>query len=688
MSCVTCAQTVEKALQAHSGVRSASVNFPLEKASIDCEDREGLAEELIAAVEKAGYEAGFTKRQDKSFFFLILSLVLSGPFLLHMAGLVHVPPVIQLCLATVIQFYCGKRFYTSAFWALRALSANMDVLVAMGTSAAYGFSVAVMLSSSALPLYFESGALIITLVLLGQWLEGRSKKRARAAIEALVRLRPKTVFVKREGEFIEKASEEVVQGDILLVRPGDRIPVDGIVQKGESEVNESMLTGESVPVIKEIGDQVFAATIVQGGSFEIRATEVGETTVLAAMIRLVEEAQHSKAPIQRLADQVSGVFVPIVILISLITLLGWLWAGFLFHVALVPAVSVLVIACPCALGLATPTVIVVASGIAAKMGMLFRRVSALEFAESIDTLLLDKTGTLTLGEPTVHQIYPASSYTEEAVIQIASSLAIHSKHPLSQGICVEGKNRGVSLSEVKEFESISGKGVKGKIDGKIYHLGSCGWAESMSIEWDVSIIRKLQEKGESIAILWEEKKTVGYISLNDALRPHAKEAIDLIKKLKIQPIIISGDTKKVVASIAKDLGIKKYYSEVLPKEKMDQVKKAGKKVGMVGDGINDAPALAAADVSFAIDTGSDVALESADILLLGADLRGIPRSIDLSKATFRKIRQNLMFAFLYNTLAIPIAALGWLSPVVAASAMALSSLSVVSNALLLRRWKG
>lgn len=658
MSCASCVNRIEKAVQKVEGVREAQVNFATGRALIDVEEGVG-AEKIIEAIHQAGYQAEVKTENHHEhhadFYRFLISAALTLP--LH-----FVPGVVQLVLATVVQFWGGLNFYKGTYHALKHRSANMDVLIALGTSAAYFFSLAVLVLGLNEPLYFETSAMITTLVLFGRWLESKSKAKASDAIRKLLQLQPKTAKVKRGEEFIDLPISEMQKGDLFLVRPGENVPVDGEVVQGGSSVNEAMLTGESAPVKKIMGSSVFAATNNLNGSLTVKATKLGNETALAAIVRLVEQAQTSKAPIQKLADRIAAVFVPVVVGISLLTFFGWLgFAG--FTTALINAVAVLVIACPCAIGLATPTVIVVASGLGAAHGILFREAKALERAKSIDLLLIDKTGTLTEGKPMVTKATGNG-------LEIAYALENHSQHPIAQAICDYAKKQGTPLKQVEEFVSIPGKGVEGKIDGTLYSAGAGAEAGQIAI--------------------WGNGQLLGSFDIADRLRENSAKAVSKLNAMGIRTVMLTGDQFETAREIAEEAHIQEFKAQILPADKAKEVEKAkkgGTLVGMCGDGINDAPALAAADVSFAIGAGSDVAMEAADITLMRSDLMSVVEAIQLSKATFKKIRQNLFFAFIYNCAGIPLAAIGLLNPVVAAAAMALSSLSVVSNALLLKRWR-
>lgn len=689
MHCANCALTIEKALGAIGGV-NANVNFASEKAHVTFPRGSITLSRLIETIRNTGYDARPAQtgekrdsenayRNDLALF--VFSAILTLPLLLHMAG-VHLPRLLQLALATPVQFWVGRRFYVGAYHSLKGGGANMDVLVALGTSVAYFFSAAATLLSLNLHVYFEAGAAVITLVLMGKMLEARAKGKASGAIVELMKLVPKTAHVERNGEIQDIDAAELDVGDIFLVKAGEAMPVDGIVIEGSSSVDEAMLTGESLPVEKRTGNRVYAATLNRNGSLKCRATGVGEHTQLAGIIRLVEEAQGSKAPIQRLADRISGIFVPAVTGIALLTFLFWWLSGHPTE-GLINAVAVLVIACPCALGLATPTAIMVGIGQGAKAGILVKDAQALEHAEKIDTLVVDKTGTLTEGSPSVTEIH-ARSIPEVELIAIAAALESGSEHPLAKAVCERGKQIGAVPPEAAEFAAIPGGGVTALINGSRYWLGSPALLAEKGIAFE-----RISE-GKTLVGVARENELLGILGISDRLRPTSKDAISRLKSMGIRVLMMTGDNPETAKIIADQTGIEHFLANVPPANKADEVarlKGEGKIVAMAGDGINDAPALAASDVSFAIGSGSDIAIESADITLMKSDLGSVADAIRLSRATLKKIRQNLFFAFVYNVLGIPLAAAGFLNPVIAGAAMAMSSVSVVSNSLLLKKWK-
>ncbi|MBZ0104160.1 MAG: heavy metal translocating P-type ATPase [Sulfuricella denitrificans] len=708
MTCAACATRIEKVLNQLDGVE-ATVNFATEKAHIRYQPAQVTLASLTKAVRRAGYQAyevaGTSRaaekarkeaqfRAERRMFWiaaaLTLPLLAQMPFMLFDAHHELLPRWLQFALATPVQFWAGKRFYAGAWHALRGGGANMDVLVALGTSMAWLFSTVVFFWSLPQHVYFEAGAAVITLVLLGKLLEARAKARTSSAIEELIKLQPRTAWVERDGVMVEEEIERVQAGDIFVVRAGENIPVDGEVIEGSSSVVEAMLTGESMPVSKASGASVYAATQNQEGMLRCRATGVGSHTLLAGIIRMVEQAQGSKAPIQRLADTISGVFVPAVVTISLITFALWMWLGGSFTLALVNAVAVLVIACPCALGLATPTAIMVGTGIGAKIGILVKNAAALERAEKIRTLVVDKTGTLTEGQPVVSDIRPVEPCSADDLLRLAAALEQGSQHPLAQAILARASSGRLELPAIAQFQAISGKGVSAEIDGAPHYLGSPLYLAENGLAPDESILSGMQSQGKTVVMLATSSAILGYIAIADPLRASSAQAVARLQQMGVNVIMLTGDNHATAQAIAREAGIEHFRAEVLPQHKAEEVQKLrtqGSVVGMVGDGINDAPALAAADVSFAIGAGSDVAIEAADITLMRNDLNGVADAIGLSRATLGKIRQNLFFAFIYNVLGIPLAAFGMLSPVIAGAAMAMSSVSVVSNSLLLKKWK-
>ena len=711
MTCAACATRLDKVLNRLPGVE-ASVNFASERARVHFQPGTVAPADVLAAISRAGFTGRVaddrSREQEKARKLAIyegelrrfwVAAALTLPLLAQMLTMFSgdggegghgdmLPRWLQLLLATPVQFWIGWRFYDGGWKALRGGGANMDVLVALGTSAAYFFSLAVtLLRLTNLPVYFEASAAVITLVLLGKLLEARAKAKTTAAIEALVRLQPKMARVERDGQLVEVDAGLLVPGDVFIVRPGESVPVDGEVIDGASSVNEAMLTGESMPVAKRGGDRVFAATANSEGMLRCRATGVGEHTLLAGIIRLVAEAQGSKAPVQRLADRISAIFVPVVCGIALITFVGWWLHSAAFAVALINAVAVLVIACPCALGLATPTAIMVGTGQGARFGILVKNAEALELAEKTKILAVDKTGTLTRGEPEVTDVV-VFGLLEEDALRLAAGLEQGSEHPLARAVLGRASGQGVSLPAVGEFLATPGAGVAGLVEGRRLRLGAPAWFANM--ELPDAKIRTLQAEGKTVVVLAEGDKVLALLAIADPLRETSAAAVKRLETMGVKVVMLTGDNAVTAAAIAGRVGIDDFRAGVSPGDKSNVVNdlKDGKTVvAMVGDGINDAPALAAADVSFAMGAGSDAAIEVADITLVRSDLHGVADAILLSRATLGKIRQNLFFAFIYNVLGIPLAAFGLLSPVIAGAAMAMSSVSVVSNSLLLRRWR-
>jgi len=613
----------------------------------------------------------------------IVAAICSFPLLLHMFGFNILLPI-QAVLATIVQFFSGYPFYVGAIWWLKRRSANMDTLVALGTSAAYLFSFYTVFADPSRGIYFETSSLLITFILFGRVMEDRSSKKAESGMKALLNMQPDLAHVKRDGEVVDVAVKEVETGHQFLVRPGERIPVDGEVIEGQSAVDESMLTGESLVVEKYRGDQVFAGTINQHGTIVASATRVGEATALSRIIRLVEDAKSSKAPIERLADKVSGVFVPCVLVVSLLTLILWSLIAKNPTEGIISAVAVLVIACPCALGLATPIVILVACSRGALMGIFIKNAAAIEMAQKISVLLVDKTNTVTEGVLSIEKMELDPQY-----IPIVKALSLHSEHPASKAIAASFEGQKVHDVDMLAFRATPGRGVKGYFDNRPYYLGSPTYLEEMKIPID-GLTEPLEKELGMVVGFGTERLLLGYFVLSDTIKEGSDAAVDALKKLGIQTIMLTGDRYKVAEKVAGELHFDSFKAEVLPEDKATHVKKAqdaGKIVGMVGDGVNDAPALATADVGFAIASGTDVAMESASVGLMRSHLSSVADTILLSKAAYKKIVQNLVFAFGYNTLGIPLAAFGFLNPILAGIAMALSSISVVLNAIHLSKIK-
>ncbi|MGK4328740.1 heavy metal translocating P-type ATPase [Lonsdalea quercina] len=707
MSCVACAARIEKVLNKVDGV-TATVNFAAGRAQVSVTPGSATPEFLIGRIERAGFtarqvtvgdrEAERRRRAQawkKDRNACVAAAVLSFPLLFEMAamffGQAHwLPGWFQWLLATPVQFWCGRHFYRRAWSALRSGTANMDVLVTLGTSVAYLSSLVTLLMSEHGDLYFEASAAIITLVLLGKLLEGRAKAKTGDAIEGLLRLQPQIAHVDVDGDWQDRDVASLRCGEVFLVRPGESVPVDGVVIDGLSEVNEAMLTGESQPVVKQAEAQVYAATQNHSGVLRVRATGVGSDTALSRIVRLVEEAQGSKASVQRLTDRVSAIFVPVVIAIAVLAFAAnWLVTG-QWDASLINAVAVLVIACPCALGLATPTAIMVGTGQGARAGILFRNASALENARRLQVLVMDKTGTLTEGQPSVVNVLPADGVSENELLSLAMGLEQHSEHPLGQALVKYAQQVGTTAAEVHGFSAIVGRGISAQAGDSAVILGSPTFLTSRGVAFDAATPAQQEQEGRTVVGLARDGQLLGYVCFDDRLREDAAKTVEALHRQGIRVVMLTGDNARAAARVAERAGIRQCIAEVLPEQKAEQIARLqaeGHCVGMVGDGINDAPALAIADVGFAVGAGSNIALDTADVVLMQNRLGGLPDAISLSRATLNKVRQNLFFAFFYNVLGIPLAAFGLLSPVIAGSAMALSSVSVLSNSLWLRRWK-
>jgi Cu+-exporting ATPase len=716
MSCAACAARIEKKLNSLEGVEKAAVNFATAKATVKYDRALIKVADLVKTVENLGFRATPVeqvprdqekevrekeiKRLRKEVW---LAALLSSPLLLAMLlSLVGIDlPLLhnayfQLVLTTPIQFGIGFRFYKNAYYALRAKSPNMDVLIAMGTSAAYFFSIYNGFFVPAAPgkmqaLYFEASAVIITLILLGKYLEAVAKGKTSEAIKKLMGLQAKTARVIRDGQEVDLPIEEVEVGDVISVRPGEKIPVDGKIIEGNSAIDESMLTGESIPVEKKVGDLVVGATINRYGVFKFEATKVGRDTVLAQIIKMVEEAQGSKAPIQKLADEVSGIFVPVVIGVAVVTFLVWTLLVGDLSAAIISAVSVLVIACPCSLGLATPTAIMVGTGKGAENGILIKGGEYLEMAYKLDTVVLDKTGTITKGQPEVTDLFPLGGLEKGQLLRLAAITEKRSEHPLGVAIYEKGKAELGMIPDPDQFEALPGRGVKAVVGQQMVYIGTRKLLKEQGVDLGSAeeVVAKLEDEGKTAMLVAIDQQVAGIIAVADTLKENSKEALAELESMGIEVYMITGDNRRTAQAIAKQVRIGKVLAEVLPEHKAEEVEKLkqqGKIVAMVGDGINDAPALATADIGMAMGTGTDVAMEAADITLMRGDLKTIPAAIRLSRQTMRKIKQNLFWAFIYNTLGIPFAALGLLNPIIAGAAMAFSSVSVVTNSLSLKRF--
>ncbi|MCS7197912.1 MAG: heavy metal translocating P-type ATPase [Candidatus Bipolaricaulota bacterium] len=714
MSCASCVAKVEKALTSVPGVLDASVNLATARATVRVAPHV-TAETLKEAVRRIGYDvpeekpyAHIRHHEEHEAHLrrkLVVSSVLTGAiFLLMYPGMLGLRlPIadqwnylLQLLLATPVQFWAGWQFYRGAWAAARNKTTDMNTLIAVGTTAAYGYSALLPFFNAHghMDLYFDTSAAIITIILLGRLIEARAKGRTSEAIRKLIGLQAKTARVIRDSQARDIPVEEVQVGDLVLVRPGEKIPVDGVVIEGASAVDESMITGESLPVEKLPGDEVIGGTLNKTGSFTFRATKVGSETALAQIIRLVEEAQSAKPPIAKLADVIASYFVPPVIGIAIVTFLGWYFFGPqpALTKALLNFVAVLIIACPCALGLATPTSIMVGMGKGAEHGILIRGGDALETAHKLTTIILDKTGTLTKGRPQVTDIMTIPGVSAEQFVQLAASVEQVSEHPLGEAIVKYAQEKQLTLEEAREFAAIPGHGIRAHLNGHQVLVGNLKLMRDENVVLDglLEHAERFSAEGKTPVFIAQDGEALGVIAIADTVKEGAREAIAALKALGLEVVMITGDNKKTAEVIARQIGIEQVFAEVLPGEKAEIVKKLqaqGKVVAMVGDGINDAPALAQADVGIAIGTGTDIAMEASDITLVGGDLRGVVTAIALSRATVRNIRQNLFWAFLYNTVLIPVAALGLLDPILAAGAMGLSSVSVVSNALRLRRFR-
>ncbi|WP_457417967.1 heavy metal translocating P-type ATPase [Roseateles sp. P5_E7] len=708
MSCASCVGRVEKALLKVPGVTAASVNLATERAQVHALPNVPTAA-LTAALDKAGYPSSAVEPAGSPpaapapgglpawwpvAAGAVLSLPLMAPMLLGLFGIEWMlPGWLQLLLATPVQFVLGARFYRAGWGALRDGSGNMDLLVALGTSAAYGLSVYLMARHPGhVHLYFEASAAVITLVLLGKWLEQRAKRQTTDAIRALNSLRPTTARVVRaDGSEIEVPVSAVVVGDLVVVRPGDRIPVDGEIVSGRSHVDESLITGESLPVAKSPGERVTGGAINAEGALTLRTTAIGAETTLARIIRMVESAQAAKAPIQRVVDRVSAVFVPVVLVIAALTFAGWLLQGAGAEQALVNAVAVLVIACPCALGLATPTTLMAGTGVAARQGILIKDAEALELAHAVTVVAFDKTGTLTVGQPALVAAVPVKGGTRDGLLQLAAALQRSSSHPLAVAVLTAAKD--LLALPVEQARALPGRGVQGVVNGRTLSLGSARLAQELGVDAGALAARaqQLEADGHTVSWLMDGAQPLGLLGFGDHIKDTAAQAVAQLQARGIRTVMLTGDSRGAAAGVARTLGITEVHAEVLPGDKaaiVQQLRAGGAVVAFVGDGLNDGPALAAASVGFAMAGGADVATEAAGVTLMRGDPRLVADALDVSRRTYAKIRQGLFWAFAYNVIGIPLAALGLLNPVIAGAAMAFSSVSVVANALTLKRWRG
>ncbi len=707
MTCATCAGRVEKALSAVPGVLTAQVNLASERAFVEGSPGVMRPAELLIAVQRAGYDAQLLtgelgqdrelavteeRRLRQQSWSVAVAVLLSAPLALQMIGL-GLPGWVQLALATPVQFLLGARFYAAAWKALRTGHGNMDLLVSLGTSAAYLYSLYLLVAAPrSTPLFFEASAVVVTLVLVGRWLESRARRSTTRAIRALMSLRPEHARIEHQDQTLLVPVADVGVGDTVVVQPGEKLPVDGVILSGHSEIDESLLTGESLPVDKQPGDRVMGGSINGTGLLRVQASARAEHSTLARIIALVERAQAGKAPVQRLVDRIAAVFVPVVLSIAFISwLIWWLVLGH-FAAGLIAAVSVLVIACPCALGLATPTALMVGTGVAARAGILIRDIESLERAHRLDTVILDKTGTLTEGRPAVTDIL-SCALPQTQLLQLAAAAQSGSEHPLARAIL--GRAGDLPLPPLHEFSSRPGMGVTATVGAQRLVMGNRRLMHEYGIALDAleAQTTDLEQRGRTVvwmAGLTPVVQLLGAMAIADPLKPTAAAAVQRLRALGLQIILLTGDQQHTAAAVAAGLGIERLRAGVLPEEKASEIERLraqGRRVGMVGDGINDAPALAAADVGIAMGSGTDVAMETAGITLMRSDPVMVADAIDISRATYRKIRQGLFWAFIYNIIGLPLAAAGLLSPMLAGAAMALSSISVVCNALWLRRWR-
>lgn len=714
MTCASCVGRIERVLKKDEGVLNASVNLATEKASIDYDPLKIDTSKIIGLIERAGYEATLEstdkKRSQESLIksekrlvliSVLLTLPLALPMLFEPFGFHLMPsPWIQLLLATPIQFVIGARFYKSAWGAIKAFSGNMELLVAIGTTAAYGLSLYILLRNLGhlghhqIHLYFEASAMVITLVLLGKFLETKAKQQTTEAIRALEALRPTTARIIKDGQELEVPIKQLSMKDQVIVKPGERIPVDGVIIKGSTHIDESLITGESLPVQKKEGDKIVGGAINGEGVILAEVSALGSETMLAKIIRMVEDAQAVKAPVQRLVDKVSGYFVPTVLMIAFITFAATAFTTGDWELGLINGVAVLVIACPCALGLATPTSIMVGTGVAAKAGILIKDAEALEVAHSVTYMAFDKTGTLTEGAPSVSHLKSFSGISEEELLKLLATIQSGSEHPLARAVIKKAKELGISFSQSHSSRALPGRGVEAEVENFRYLLGSKRLLQEFILPSPaiLNAVNGREQLGETVSVLINQTQNeiIGLVSFQDSIKDTATETINRLKELGIKTVMLTGDNHGSAKRVATELGIDEFKAEVLPADKtnaIQELKNRGEIVAMVGDGINDAPALAASHVGIAMSTGTDVAMHSAGITLMRGNPLLIPDAISISRKTYAKIKQNLFWAFIYNIIGIPLAALGYLSPVVAGAAMAMSSVSVVTNSLMLKRWK-
>ncbi len=713
-SCGGCALKAEKAFNQSPLVLKAQANFATESLQLEFVTASLSEAEILGILKNLGYQgviesgsldkreaqlkarqAADEKENKRSLLLLLLATVLTFPLVLGMVGMftssisLHIPPWAEMLLATPVQFLVGARYYRGALQSLKNKTTNMDVLVAIGTSAAYFYSVYLLLTHGEQAmgkLYFEASAVVITLITLGKYLEARAKHSTTSAIRELMALRPDKARVQRQGQWVELALSQVMSGDLVRVLPGEKIPVDGVLAEGKTEVDEALLTGESEPVLKALGDKLIGGSINGTGAVTLEVTAVGEGSSLNKIIQLVENAQMGKAPLQQLVDKISSIFVPVVLVIALLTFISWYLLTADFETALIAAVSVLVIACPCALGLATPAALVTGTGVAARQGILIKDIDTLQKAHKVTTLVFDKTGTLTEGKPAVVKIVPLN-VKQQQMMASAASLQASSEHPLAKAILSYASQHQLTLVEAKEVETVTGEGISGSLDGYRLAIGNRAFMQRLSVDVQTAP----EEVGTSCLYVAHNGQLSGYIYVSDKLREETPTAIALLKQKRLTTIMLSGDVQSVANQVANKAGIDKAVGGLKPEQKVEHIaqlqQQAGVQVAMVGDGVNDAPALAKADVGIAMGSGTDVAMETANITLMRSDPRLVAAAIDISAATWRKIKQNLFWAFIFNTLGIPAAALGYLSPEVAGAAMALSSITVLSNSLLLKKWR-